>query len=268
MTQHETTQHEVTQHETTQHAFFFDESRCIDCRACSFACRDWHDIKPGPVKFLRRFTWEEGAFPEVTMHTLFAPCYHCEKPACLKVCPNGAIWKEGRFGTVLVDEEKCQGCRNCWDACPYGAPQFASDVANGDSSVAKMSKCTMCSDRLKQGHMPTCVNACPSRALDFGPIEEMKSRYGDLQALRGMPDPAITKPAITFKPLAPKRQVVPYDAERARQLFGQRGDKLTPLYTDNAAVTDIEPGTVGKDRLDLKSPDSERALAATRSDEW
>ncbi|MDR1358348.1 MAG: 4Fe-4S binding protein, partial [Coriobacteriales bacterium] len=112
-----------------QHAFFFDESRCIDCRACSIACRDWHDIQPGPVKFLRRFTWEEGAFPDVVMHTLFASCYHCKRPACVSACPSGALWKEDTYGAVLTDAEKCLGCRSCWNACPYGAPQFGDDGA-------------------------------------------------------------------------------------------------------------------------------------------
>ncbi|MDR1183380.1 MAG: 4Fe-4S dicluster domain-containing protein [Coriobacteriales bacterium] len=247
----------------TQYAFFFDESRCIDCRACSISCRDWNDIQPGAVKYLRRFTWEEGAFPEVQMHTLFASCYHCEAPVCMRACPTGALYKEDKFGAVLVDEEKCRGCRSCWDACPYGAPQFADD-----SPTAKMSKCTMCMDRLEQGHMPTCVNACPARALDFGPFEEVGARYGSVHALQDMPDPTTTRPSIVFKSVAPKRQLVPYDAERARSLFGQRGDKLLPLYTDNSAVSDIEPGMVGKDRLDLKPATSEKILAATRSDEW
>jgi hypothetical protein len=123
-------------------------------------------------------------------------------------------------------------------------------------------------DRLEQSHMPTCVNACPARALDFGSLEEMKSKYGELHALESMPDFEATEPSIVFKPIAPKQKLVPYDAERARSLFGRRGVKLSPLYTDNSVVTDIEPGLVGKDRLDLKPADSERALVATRSDEW
>jgi hypothetical protein len=96
----------------------------------------------------------------------------------------------------------------------------------------------------------------------------MRSRYGEIQALRDMPEPVTTSPSVIFKPTAPKRQVVPYDAERARSLFGQRGDTLPPLYRDNTVVTNREPGMVGKDRLNLKSPDPREALAATRSDEW
>jgi anaerobic dimethyl sulfoxide reductase subunit B (iron-sulfur subunit) len=247
----------------TQYAFFFDESRCIDCRACAIACRDWNGIEPGPVKWLRRFTWEEGVFPEVKMHYLFASCFHCEQPLCLEACPNNALYKEERFGAVLVDEARCQGAHQCWIACPYGVPQFADDAPG-----TKMSKCTMCIDRLVQGQMPVCVNSCPTRALDFGPLEEMKARYGDLQALAGMPDPSETRPSIVFKPASPKRQLVPYDAGKALRLFGQRGEQLSPLYTDPAAVTEIPDGVVGKDKLVLKAPSIVEALAATRSDEW
>jgi anaerobic dimethyl sulfoxide reductase subunit B (iron-sulfur subunit) len=248
---------------TTQHAFFFDENRCIDCRACSIACRDWHDIEPGPVKYLRRFTWEQGAFPEVVLHTLFAPCYHCQQPACLAACSHGAIYKEPRFGAVLVNADKCLGCRDCWQACPYGAPQFA-----GDEPGSVMSKCTFCIDRLDQGHLPACVNACPARALDFDALAVLQDKYGQLRSLPGMPDANATSPAVVFKPLDLKVQLVPYDADKARSLFGQRGDSLPALYTNNTAVTDIAPGLVGKGSLVLKHPNPATAQAATRSEEW
>jgi len=247
----------------TQYAFFFDESRCVDCRACAVACRDWNDNEVGCAKFLRRFTWEEGTFPELKMHTLFAPCYHCEEPACLKACPNGAIVKEDKYGAVLVDQERCEGCRSCWDACPYGAPRFADD-----SPKTKMNKCNMCIDRLEQGQMPVCANSCLTRALDFGPLSEMKGKYGEVQTLPGMPSPDTTKPSLVIKMAPAKRKVVPYDADKARHLFGQRGDKLDPLYIDVSALTDIKPGTVRKNKLDMKIQSAEEALEATRSDEW
>ena len=247
----------------TQYAFFFDESRCIDCRACAIACRDWNGIEPGAVKWLRRFTWEEGSFPETKMHYLFVSCFHCQQPLCLEACPNNALYKEDRFGAVLVDEERCKGAHQCWIACPYGVPQFADDAPG-----TKMSKCTMCIDRLVQGQMPACVNSCPTRALDFGPLEEMKSRYGNLQMLEGMPDPSETQPAIVFKPASPKRQLVPYDNGKARQLFLQRGENLPPLCTDPTLITNLPDGLVGKDKLVLKPKSTAQSLNVTRSDEW
>ena len=247
----------------TQYAFFYDESRCIDCRACAIACRDWNGIEPGAVKWLRRYTWEEGTFPNVTMHYLFAPCYHCETPLCLEACPTNAIYKDEQYGAVLVDESLCQGKRDCWVACPYGAPQFADDMPG-----TKMSKCTMCVDRLEQGMQPACVNSCPTRALDFGTLEEIKAKYGDVQALEGMPDPSDTHPAVVFKPSTPLRQLVSYDADKAVRLFGQRGDQLPPLYTDPQAVEEAGKQVVKKDKLVLKAKSVEEMLEYTRSEEW
>jgi anaerobic dimethyl sulfoxide reductase subunit B (iron-sulfur subunit) len=126
----------------------------------------------------------------------------------------------------------------------------------------------MCIDRLVQGQMPVCVNSCPTRALDFGPLEEMKARYGDLQALAGMPDPSETRPSIVFKPASPKRQLVPYDAGKARLLFMQRSEQLPPLYPDPKIMSAVPDGLVGKDQLVMKARSTAEGLAATRSEEW
>ena len=92
------------------------------------------------------------------MHYLFASCFHCEQPLCLEACPNNALYKDERFGAVLVDEARCQGAQQCWIACPYGVPQFADDAPG-----TKMSKCTMCIDRSVQGQMPgMCGISCPT----------------------------------------------------------------------------------------------------------
>lgn len=232
----------------TQQAFFFDESRCLDCRACSIACQDWNDIQVGTEKFLRRFTWEEGLFPEIKMHFVFAPCYHCEDPACIKACAEGAIFKEPKYGAVLVDESLCTGCKSCWEACPYGAPRF--DANN------KMKKCTMCIDRLDKGLEPACVDTCITRALDFGPVEEMEAKYGTCRALDSMPRPDAVKPAIVFKAAEDKIEVVPYNADKARKLFG---------YSE----ADFKAGAAGvfKNKLDMKIENPLEELDVMRSDE-
>ena len=96
----------------------------------------------------------------------------------MDACPHDAIFKEDKYGAVLIDQERCEGERDCWEACPYGSIVFASD-----KSGEKAHKCTMCIDRLEDGQMPICVLSCSLRALDFGPLEELWKKYGDLDTL-------------------------------------------------------------------------------------
>ncbi|MFC2025198.1 4Fe-4S dicluster domain-containing protein [Chloroflexota bacterium] len=210
------------------------------------------------------FQWEKGTYLNLRLHFLFAPCYHCENPVCIRACRHKAIYKDERYGAVLVDQEKCQGDRSCWKACPYGAPQFQSDELE-----AKMSKCTMCTDRLEQGRLPICVESCPMRALDFGPLEDLKRKYGNVSVLEDLPSDTITRPAIVFKPHIPKKQLVHYDEGKALQLLGDREvfTQLPPLYLSKDDVTYVPPGLVGRDRLNLKPKTVEEAKRATQHDE-
>ncbi|HXG52752.1 MAG TPA: 4Fe-4S dicluster domain-containing protein [candidate division Zixibacteria bacterium] len=249
-----------------QYGFFFDQSRCTGCRACSIACKGWYDIPPGPLKYMRVYQWEQGAFPDVRLGLLAVNCYHCEKPACVEACPHEAIFKEEKYGAVLIDEERCEGERRCWDACPYGSIVYASD-REGE----KAHKCTMCIDRLEQGELPICVHSCSLRALDFGPIEELRKKYGDLDTLDGLPDGKITRAAVVFKPRDPKKPLLPYDADRALDLWRQRGPyapaDLPPTFDDRDAVTRPASGIRGRERLVLKARSAEELMVATRDDE-
>jgi len=245
----------------SQYGFYFDQSRCINCHACSVACKDWNDLEPGPVKWLRRFEWETGSFPQVRQNYLFAPCFHCENAVCIEACDHGAIFKEDSFGAVLVDQALCAGDRNCYKVCPYGAPQFA-----GDAPGTKMQKCTMCVERLAQGQLPICVESCPLRALDFGPLDKLAAKYGDLRRLTGMPNPEGIKPAVIFKPAAPKKNLVPYNQEKAIYLLSQRGE-LPPYLESPEELTILEPGMIGHDRLILKAENSRELIYNTKSDE-
>jgi DMSO reductase iron-sulfur subunit len=157
----------------TQYGFFVDLSRCIGCHSCTVSCKQWHDIAPGPAKPMRVYQWESGAFPVVKLRMLPVMCFHCEDPSCVKACENKALYKEEKYGAVLVDPDKCKGERRCWAACPYGAPQY-----EGDAPGRKMTKCNMCIDRLEEGLKPICVLSCSMRALEFGPFPEMIRRYG------------------------------------------------------------------------------------------
>lgn len=243
----------------TQYAFYFDQSRCYGCQACSVACKDWNGLQPGPEKWMTVYEWEKGVFPDVRLHFLAFGCAHCENPVCANACPNNAIFKDDKYGAVLVDDTKCKGSRQCAVACPYGAPKFASDAPG-----TKMTKCTMCIDRLEEGKLPICVSSCPLRAFDFGPLEEMQAKYGDLRQLEDMPSPNMTKPCFIVKEHDPKKKLVAYDSNRALDLMQSRGD-LGNVFESVDDVTNVSEGTVRNDSLKMKHASSKELMDATRS---
>jgi anaerobic dimethyl sulfoxide reductase subunit B (iron-sulfur subunit) len=181
-----------------QVGFYFDQTRCTGCGACRVACKDWHDLPAGSVNWMRVLYREAGKFPTVFVSYLAAPCYHCEKPVCAAACPVTAIVKRQADGIVVVDSQLCLGnvkCDvKCLKACPYQAPQFA------ETAGAKMSKCNFCLDRWIEGRLPVCVEACPTRALDAGALEEVRERHGDFRQADGFVYSDRTRPAIVFKP--------------------------------------------------------------------
>jgi anaerobic dimethyl sulfoxide reductase subunit B len=250
----------------TQYGFFIDQSRCIGCNTCTVACMQWHDIQPGSVRWMRVYQWEKGVFPNTRLHIMPVPCYHCEKPVCREACPNGAIYKEDKYGAVLVDRKKCTGTRKCWKACPYGAPQF-----EGDEAGKKMSKCNMCIDRLEQGGTPMCVASCSMRALEFGPIEDLVKKYGNLRRLEDMPKETLTGPAVVFKPAAPRTSVIPYNASKALKLWQKRqsppGETLPDIFTEESEVTEAPQDIAGRNRLVLKAKNSQELKYYTTDNE-
>lgn len=96
-----------------QLGFYFDQTRCTGCFACSIACKDWHDIPAGPARWMRILYQEEGNYPDVFVSHMATPCYHCAQPVCSFVCPNDAITKRDEDGIVTVDREKCRGEKPC-----------------------------------------------------------------------------------------------------------------------------------------------------------
>ena len=178
-----------------QMGFYFDQGRCVGCYTCVVACKEWHGASSGSVSWRRVHTLEEGRYPEVFASHLSISCLHCSQPQCVSACPNDAISKRDRDGIVVVDRERCMpNCGLCLEACPYKAPQF------GDDGEALMEKCDLCLDRLADGLKPICVEACPLRALDAGPMEELERKYGAERTAFGFPDPRDTKPCIVFNP--------------------------------------------------------------------
>ncbi len=184
-----------------QYGFYIRQDLCTGCHACQIACKDYKNLDDERM-YRHIFEYEDGEFEEsgsgytfkgYACYTSMA-CNHCEVPACLGVCPAGAIVKDDDTGIVTYDQELCIGCRYCEEACPYDEPQY--DEVNG-----KMNKCDMCADRVAAGLQPICVEACPFNALEFGELEELRSKYGDVVTTPGIPEDT-TGPSIVIAPHA------------------------------------------------------------------
>lgn len=160
-----------------------DLSRCKNARKCITACQKWHyrpeDKEWLTVKLLKDS--EDGApywFPK--------QCFHCDNPPCVKVCPVNATFKR-QDGLVLIDNERCIGCKFCMAACPYSTRVFNWDepeqpfdiknlVSNPETNipakVGTVEKCDFCPDRAREGLLPPCVEACPNGVFYFGDENE------------------------------------------------------------------------------------------------
>lgn len=179
-----------------QYAFYFDSTRCTGCRTCEMACNDYNDLTDG-ISYRKVYDCEGGAFETAEDGTVTTTayvyhvslgCQHCNDPACVHVCPTKAMHKDPDTGIVSVDASKCIGCGYCHMACPYNVPTV--DRAKGCSV-----KCDGCASRVAEGKNPICVDACPLRALQFGPVEEI-SALGEQAAIAPLPDPAATDPNL------------------------------------------------------------------------
>jgi anaerobic dimethyl sulfoxide reductase subunit B (iron-sulfur subunit) len=188
---------------TSQIGFYFDASSCTSCKACQIACQDKNNL-PAAIAFRHVLQYGGGSWApddsgpglfranDVYSYSVSAACMHCEQPICVEICPTGAITKR-EDGVVLIDKEKCIGCRYCEWACPYGAPQFREDLG-------VMTKCNFCEDLLAQGQNPACVDACVMRALEFGDLEDLRAKYGDVNAIEPLPSADITNPSLVINP--------------------------------------------------------------------
>jgi formate dehydrogenase iron-sulfur subunit len=185
--------------------FFTDTSVCIGCKACEVACKEWNQVPDDGFNLLGMSfdntgalgasTWRHVAFIEqgATSVDLGMPkfqrpgdgtgaetrtdfrwlmssdvCKHCTHAGCLDVCPTGALFRT-EFGTVVVQQDICNGCGYCVSGCPYGV----IDRREGDGRAWK---CTLCYDRLRDGLEPACAKACPTDSIQFGPLDELRER--------------------------------------------------------------------------------------------
>jgi anaerobic dimethyl sulfoxide reductase subunit B (iron-sulfur subunit) len=191
----------------SQLGFYFDQTVCTGCKACQIACKDKYDTPLG-VNYRRVVEYSGGSWsqegrvyaPKIFAYYLSVSCNHCADAPCVSVCPTTAMARRDD-GTVWVDESKCVGCRYCEWVCPYGAPQLNPETGH-------IGKCDLCWDYRQTGQTPACVAACPSRALDWGPVDELRAKYGEGQVTAPLPDPALTQPNLVVKP---HRDAQPWD---------------------------------------------------------
>ena len=156
-----------------QYGFYFDSDRCTGCKTCELACKDYKDLSTD-VNFRRIYEYTGGNWSQlaggcwhqdVFAYYMSISCNHCAEPACTKVCPTGAMHKN-EDGFVIVNEETCIGCYS----------------------------------RIQEGHKPICVEACPLRALDFAPIDELRAKYGEQASIAPLPPAEITHPNLVVNP--------------------------------------------------------------------
>jgi formate dehydrogenase iron-sulfur subunit len=172
------------------YGFFTDTSVCIGCKACEVACNEWNQLpeKEEEISFLGQSLDNTGELSGTQWrHVQFIDnvedetmgegngkafllmsdvCKHCQHASCMNVCPTGAIVRT-EFDTVFIQEDVCNGCRNCIAACPY-------DVIDIDHDRNVARKCTLCYDRLQGGMEPACAKACPTDSIQFGPLDQLK----------------------------------------------------------------------------------------------
>jgi Fe-S-cluster-containing dehydrogenase component/DMSO reductase anchor subunit len=143
--------------------FIFDHNRCVGCGACSIACileNGW-DVHPRKV-----YCYNSDVSSSLPLINLSLACNHCEKPVCLEGCPSGSYFRDPVTDAVIIDDNKCIGCRYCQWNCPYDAPKF-----NNEKRV--IGKCNLCYTGLAEGRLPACVYGCPTGALSYGDLNEI-----------------------------------------------------------------------------------------------
>ena len=181
-----------------QFGFYFNAKRCTGCKTCMLACKDYRNLDAS-VSFRQVYEFVGGSWSkdergcwaqDCFAFYVSSACNHCASPACMEVCPTGAMGKN-ELGLVSVDEHRCIGCGYCALSCPYHAPKVYRTVGH---SV----KCDGCSQRAREGSAPVCVEACPLRALEFWPISDLRARHGRVADMPPLPDSSKTAPNLVL----------------------------------------------------------------------
>ena len=137
-----------------------NKNNCMGCHACEIACKQENELTVGPR--LIRVIEQSPDFNPIY-------CHHCANPLCKNVCPVEAIIIN-ELGIVLIDNNICNGCRECIEACPFGAMQF-----NEKKKVAV--KCNLCIERLKYDKQPSCMSVCPTKCIQLGGVKNIANLF-------------------------------------------------------------------------------------------
>lgn len=184
-----------------------DLSTCVGCNACAVACKMENDT-PESCFSTWVESWDVGAYPEVFRANLPKLCNHCEDAPCQSVCPTGATFTTEE-GVVLVDPDRCIGCKYCMAACPFQVRWY-------DEDSGQVSKCTFCYHRTSQGMQPKCVSTCITKSRMFGdlndPSSDISKRLAQIDPERLLPeihnDVAVYYLGLSETLSAPKASVV------------------------------------------------------------
>ena len=160
---------------------YIDTSTCIGCKACEVACQEWNDLKIVPTQQTGTYQTLPTLHPDYWNLIRFNEhdfdggivwlmrkdqCMHCDEPGCLAACPAPGAIVQYANGIVDVNPDQCIGCGYCETGCPFDVPRFSA-------TTGKMSKCTLCVDRVSVGLEPACIKACPTGCLHFGTKDDM-----------------------------------------------------------------------------------------------
>ena len=151
----------------TRWAMVNDLRRCIGCQSCTVACQVGNNLPLGMFWNLVTTVGPLGTYPTLGYYHISRSCFHCAAPPCVACCPTGASYQR-EDGIVLVDQDKCIGCKACVMSCPYGARTL-------NQELGVVQKCTFCVDNIEQGKEPYCVSTCHQRARIFGDLDDPKS---------------------------------------------------------------------------------------------
>ena len=151
--------------------------RCTGCYSCEITCKMENDIALGEHwnKMLQRGPF--GDYPNMTRYPLPTMCQQCADAPCVHVCPTGASYRDGN-NVVLIDREKCIGCKYCMMACPYG-------VRDWNKASKTVEKCTLCGQLTSVGEEPKCVAACCASARFYGDLDDPNSDASKALAAAG-----------------------------------------------------------------------------------